>query len=207
MIYDLFSKSSEGSDSAQEIYMPDAEVCLYSFMFSEDEANQMLENLLAGISWTQEKIHLYGKEHNIPRMTAWHGEPDKTYIYSGIRAESMPWTPTLLKIKERIERVSDVTFNSVLLNLYRNGSDSVSWHADDEPELGRNPTIGSVSFGESRTFQMKHKWHKSKRQNITLHNGSYLLMKGTTQHHWLHQIPKSKRQMSHRINLTYRVVK
>jgi alkylated DNA repair dioxygenase AlkB len=141
--------------------------------------------------------------HDLPRLTAWYGDPAKTYVYSGITVRSLEWIAPLLEIKRRIEGVSDYSFNSVLLNRYRNGSDSVSWHADDEPELGQNPLIGSVSFGEARSFQMKHKFLDEKRK-IILEHGSYLLMKGSTQHYWLHQIPKSKRALGERINLTFR---
>ena len=186
--------------------MPDAEVLLYSQLFSEIEAEELFDELRRDVSWKQEKIKLYGKENDLPRLTAWYGEPNKTYSYSGITVESCAWTPTLRKIKKRIERVSNVTFNSVLLNRYRNGSDGLSWHADDEPELGNHPVIGSVSLGEARPFQMKHKTDKKQKQKILLASGSYLLMKGPTQHHWLHQIPKSKRPMNERINLTFRNV-
>ena len=118
---------------------------------------QLKEN----VTWQQEEIKLYGRVIPLPRLTAWFGDEGKTYMYSGITVEPEPWTPTLLQIKNRIEEVSDVTFNSVLLNYYRNERDSVSWHSDDEPELGKNPIIGSVSFGDVRTFQLKHKTDKS----------------------------------------------
>ena len=186
--------------------MPDAEVLWYRRLFSEVEADEWFDELRRDVSWQQEKIKLYGKEIDLPRLTAWYGAPNKTYTYSGIKVEPSPWTPVLRKIKQRIELVSNVTFNSVLLNRYRDGSDGVSWHADDEPELGNHPVIGSVSLGQVRPFQMKHKTDKKQKQEILLASGSYLLMKGATQHHWLHQIPKSKRPMSERINLTFRNV-
>ena len=127
-------------------------------------------------------------------------------MYSGITVEPEPWTPTLLEIKSRIEEVSNVTFNSVLLNYYRNERDSVSWHSDDEPELGKNPIIGSVSFGDVRTFQLKHKTNKSLTISRDLPDGSYIEMAGSTQHHWLHQIPKRTRKIGPRINLTFRII-
>ena len=113
----------------------------------------------------------------------------------------------MLEIREKIEKISKSKFNSVLLNLYRSGSDSVSWHSDDEPELGKNPVIGSMSLGEEREFQMKHKYDRDLKQNILLQHGRFLLMKGKTQHNWLHQIPKSKSIKGERINLTFRVIK
>ena len=206
MTYDLFSSSEDCSDAASRIDMPDAEVLLFASLFSQREANQLLDALRTDILWQQEKIKLYGQLHNLPRLTALYGDPGTVYSYSGITVESTPWVAPLLTIKERIEQVSNACFNSVLLNRYRNGSDSMSWHADDEPELGRNPIIGSVSLGQNRTLQMKHKSEKSNRRDIPLANGSFLLMKGAVQHHWLHQIAKSRRQMGERINLTYRFI-
>ena len=204
MTYDLFPPSGECSPACKRIDMPDAEVLLFPSLFSECEANRLFEILRREIVWQQEEITLYGRVNKLPRLTAWYGDPDTTYRYSGITVESTPWIPALLEIRERIEAVSSARFNSVLLNLYRDGSDSMSWHADDEKELGRNPAIGSVSFGQGRVLQMKHKSDKARRLDIPLANGSYLLMQGQVQHHWLHQVAKSRRQMGERINLTYR---
>lgn len=203
---DLFSDGNDDSDDFKKIIMPDAEVYLYSSLFSLQEANSLHDTLKKEIVWKQEQIKLYGQVHNIPRLSAWYGEPNKSYVYSGIKVESSPWTSTLLQIKKKIEKVSGVHFNSVLLNLYRSGSDGVSWHSDDEKELGENPVIGSVSFGEPRTFQLKHKFKIDQKKKIVLGHGSYLLMRGSTQHQWVHQIPKSKKMMSERINLTFRIV-
>ncbi len=203
MTYDLFADEPGTPGSGVKISMPDAEVVYFLGLFSLSEADLLFTQLQREVTWKQEKIKLYGQVHDLPRLTAWYGDPAKTYIYSGITVRSLEWITPLLEIKRRIEGVSDYSFNSVLLNRYRNGSDSVSWHADDEPELGQNPLIGSVSFGEARSFQMKHKSLDEKRK-IILEHGSYLLMKGSTQHYWLHQIPKSKRAMGERINLTFR---
>ena len=206
MKYELCSDKQNDSGSCIEIDMPDAEVYLYPSLFTQREADDLFDILNNEISWQQEQIKLYGRVHDIPRLTAWYGEPNKSYVYSGIKVHSSPWTPALLQIREKIEIVSGTKFNSVLLNLYRSGADGVAWHSDDEPELGQNPVIGSVSLGEVRTFQLKHKFIKDKKQNIVLEHGSYLLMKGRTQHQWLHQIPKSKKKMGVRINLSFRVV-
>jgi alkylated DNA repair dioxygenase AlkB len=116
------------------------------------------------------------------------------------------WNNDLLIIKEKIEKIAKVNFNSVLLNLYRNGADSVAWHADDEPELGINPVIASVSFGETRIFQFKHQENQALKSQIALENGSLLLMQDTTQHKWLHQIPKTTKILKPRINLTFRII-
>ena len=206
--------AASGEWENTRLAMPDAEVRLYTSFFSQQEADTLLAALTpeAGeIHWKQEKITLYGKTHNIPRLTAWYGDPDNTYSYSGITVEASAWTPTLLNIKQAIEAVSDVRFNSVLLNLYRDESDGVAWHSDDEKTLGKNPVIGSVSLGAVRDFQMKHKTQTDNEGNkpattIRLEHGSYLLMQGPTQHHWVHRIPRSNHPMGPRINLTFRVV-
>ena len=203
MTYDLFADEPGTPGSGVKISMPDAEVVYFLGLFSLSEADLLFAQLQREVTWKQEKIKLYGQVHDLPRLTAWYGDPAKTYIYSGITVRSLEWIAPLLEIKRRIEGVSYYSFNSVLLNRYRNGSASVSWHADDEPALGQNPLIGSVSFGEARPFHMKHKSLNEKRK-IILEHGSYLLMKGSTQHYWLHQIPKSKRAMGERINLTFR---
>lgn len=143
----------------------------------------------------------------IPRLTAWYGEKDTTYVYSGIVLEPISWVEPLILIKNEIEHFSPVKFNSVLLNLYRNGNDSVAWHSDDEPELGQKPVIGSVSLGGTRRFMLKSKDNNnSESYSIDLTNGSFLLMAGDTQKYWLHQIPKTKKEIAPRINLTFRVI-
>ena len=207
IIYDLFSYSNAGSTNCSEIEIPDAEVFLYPTLLSCHEADQLFDTLKNNIIWEKQKIKLYGEVHDVPRLTAWYGDPNKSYIYSGIKLNTNPWNAVLLKIREKIEKISKIKFNSVLLNLYRSGSDSVSWHSDDEPELGRNPVIGSLSLGETRQFQMKHKFNRDLKQKILLQHGSFLLMRGKTQHYWLHQIPKRKNLKGERINLTFRVIK
>ncbi|HUN06562.1 MAG TPA: alpha-ketoglutarate-dependent dioxygenase AlkB [Aggregatilineales bacterium] len=191
----------------QWLSMPDADMTFYPAFFSTDESAALLTALQQGIAWKQEAIKLYGKEIALPRLTAWYGDPGATYSYSGLTVHPLPWTETLLTFKARIESVAGVTFNSVLLNRYRDGRDSVSWHADDEPELGPNPVIASVTFGAARAFQFKHKTLPETRQSVTLTDGSLLLMAGATQHHWLHQIPKVKTKLGERINLTFRMIR
>ena len=205
--YDLFSYSNAGSTNCSVINIPDAEVFLYPSLLSYHEADKLFDTLKKNIIWEKQKIKLFGGVHDVPRLTAWYGDPNKSYIYSGIKLKTKPWNAALLKIREKIEKISKIKFNSVLLNLYRSGSDSVSWHSDDEPELGINPVIGSLSLGETRQFQMKHKFDLNLKQNILLQHGSFLLMRGKTQHHWMHQIPKRKNLKGERINLTFRVIK
>jgi alkylated DNA repair dioxygenase AlkB len=196
----------ENPHEVEEISIQDGELRLYPHLFSPVERKTFLTQLKENVNWQQEEIKLYGRAILLPRLTAWFGDEGKTYMYSGITVEPEPWTPTLLEIKSRIDEVSNVTFNSVLLNYYRNERDSVSWHSDDEPELGKDPIIGSVSFGDIRTFQLKHKTNKSLTISRDLPDGSYLEMAGSTQHHWLHQIPKRTRKIGPRINLTFRII-
>jgi alkylated DNA repair dioxygenase AlkB len=189
----------------KRIDMPDADVILFEGFFDASTSDVFFKELNENAAWRREKIKLYGKRISIPRLTAWYGDQGKSYKYSGITVSPEPWTPALLDIKRAIEAISGIQFNSVLLNMYRTGRDSVAWHSDDEPELGREPVIGSVSLGQTRVFQFKHKI-SGLREEIILRHGSYLLMRGTTQHHWLHQIPKQTTACDSRINLTFRVV-
>ncbi|MEG4282072.1 alpha-ketoglutarate-dependent dioxygenase AlkB [Microcoleus sp. A006_D1] len=185
----------------------DGEVILYPFLFSSTESDQLFLDLNDSVKWKQDIIHLFGKTMPLPRLTAWYGDEGKSYTYSGIEQHPEPWNSTLKSIKSKVEEISEVTFNSVLINLYRDGKDSVSWHSDDEPELGKNPIIASVSFGATRRFSLKHKISKKDKVDIDLPNGSLLLMKGETQHYWQHQIPKNYKLLDRRINLTFRVIK
>lgn len=196
--------------SHQLILNDDGKVTLYENFFSQVESHEIIKILLDEIDWKQEYIRMYGKSMPIPRLTAWYGDNDKAYTYSGIAMNSKEWHPVLLDIKNRIERASDRVFNSVLLNYYRDGNDSVAWHSDNEPELGENPSIGSVSFGETRKFSLKHKSpehpnHK-KLIDVQLTHGSFLLMDGECQSFWLHQIAKTKKNVGARINLTFRFI-
>jgi alkylated DNA repair dioxygenase AlkB len=210
---DLFSGLGFGSATStvsgfikEVLPMPDAKVTFYQDFFNSQKSNEIFQILLSEINWRQDKMKLYGKEINLPRKTAWYGDRDKSYTFSGIHLEPEPWTPTLLFVKERIEEVAEVQFNSVLLNLYRHGNDGISWHTDAEPELGENPVIGSVSFGGTRRFMFRHRQDQELKAEIELIHGSFLLMAGETQHFWQHQIPKTSRNVEPRINLTFRVI-
>jgi alkylated DNA repair dioxygenase AlkB len=185
--------------------LPNADVILYEGLFTQNESETLQKNLIEKIQWRQDKIKMFGKLINQPRLTAFYGDTDKEYSYSGIVMKPIDWNEDLLFIKNRVVEIAKINFTSVLLNYYRDGKDSMGWHSDDEKELGQNPFIGSVSFGESRVFQMRHKIRKEiKRVDIPLTNGSILLMRGATQHFWQHQIPKSSKQLQTRINLTFR---
>jgi len=187
--------------------LPDGDVAFYPAFFTGADADRQLQELRDTTAWRQESIKLYGKPVDIPRLTAWYGDGGAGYIYSGITNVPLPWTPTLLEVKQAVERPSGVVFNSVLLNRYRTGKDSVAWHSDDEKEFGENPVIASVSFGDTRTFQFRHKRRKDLKASVELTHGSLLIMRGATQHNWMHQIPKTTRDVGERINLTFRVVR
>lgn len=202
----LFSQSNQ-KPIRQELDMVDAKVYFYRDFFPKQEADKYFDILMETIDWRQDSIKLYGKQMLIPRLAALYGETDKPYTYSGIQMKPHLWTKELLELKEKIEEEARVTFTSVLLNLYRDGKDSMSWHADDEKELGQNPVIGSISFGEERPFHFRHKKDKTIKEKVLLTHGSFLLMAGETQHHWKHQIPKTSRDIQPRINLTFRVIR
>jgi alkylated DNA repair dioxygenase AlkB len=186
--------------------LPDAEVLFCPAFFPAADAERLLLELRDTTVWRQETLTLYGKRLDIPRLTAWYGDEGTGYTYSGIANVPLPWTPALLEVKKAVEPVAGVIFNSVLLNRYRTGQNSVSWHADDEPEFGTNPVIASVSFGGTRTFQLWHKKQKDLKARVELTHGSLLLMRGGTQEHWLHQVPKTAKNVAERLNLTFRLV-
>lgn len=158
------------------------------------------------IHWKQDHIKLYGKQIPLPRLTSWYGDPGKSYEYSGIRAEPNPWNSGLLHLKSRIDDCAQHSFNCVLLNWYRDGQDSLSWHADDEKELGINPTIASANFGATRDFLVRKNDDHSQKLSIPLKHGTLLLMEGEMQHFWQHSIPKRPKVTENRFNLTFRTI-
>ena len=174
--------------------------------FDEPEASHYYNTLLDEIHWQQDKIKVFGKTYLQPRLTALFGNTEKTYSYSNLTMHPRPFTRTLLEIMARVEAICGISFNCCLANLYRNGQDSNGWHADNEKELGNQPVIASVSFGAERFFHFKHRHKKDLRSKINLTHGSLLIMKGATQDEWLHQIPKTKKNIGKRINLTFRVI-
>lgn len=192
--------------SGQSAGLPADLLEYHSGFFNAAESQIFLNTFINDTPWIQEDIQMYGKLVKTPRLTAWYGDRDKEYIYSGTKHFPIPWTNELLEIKEKIEPVAGVKFNSVLLNYYRDANDSVAWHSDDEPELGVNPIIASVSFGQVRRFDIRHKQDRDRKYSIYLENGSLLIMKGGLQHNWLHQIPKSTKPLKARVNLTFRMI-
>lgn len=186
--------------------MPDADVRLYRSVFSAAQSAKYLRALLADTSWEQHQLVLFGRRIAAPRLSAWYGDADAVYAYSGLQLSPQPWTALLNEIRQRVEALASARFNSVLLNRYRDGNDSMGWHSDDEPELGRNPIIASVSFGATRRFKFRHR-KQGLRATLDLDDGSVLVMAGSTQHHWQHHLPKTKKALAPRINLTFRRVK
>jgi alkylated DNA repair dioxygenase AlkB len=189
-----------------ELQLPNAELIYYPEYFGIEEADQYFNELLQQTNWKQDDIKVFGKTYQQPRLTALYGDSGKPYSYSNITMYPEIFTPLLKKIKSKIEQESGHRFNTVLLNLYRDGQDSNGWHADNEKELGKNPVIASVSFGETRPFHFKHRTIKTERHKLDLTHGSLLIMKSEMQHYWLHQIAKTKKPVSPRINLTFRYI-
>jgi alkylated DNA repair dioxygenase AlkB len=182
----------------------------YWFMsnfLSEDQAIQQESLLLNTIEWKQEEVYVFGKKYREPRKKAWYGDESSVYSYAGKTTHPLPWTEALFQLKTDIEALlPGASFNSVLLNQYRDGNDKMGWHSDNEKELGKNPIIASLSLGATRFFDLKHKRIKSLKKRLELPAGSLLIMCGSTQENWLHQVPQQKRVTSPRINLTFRKI-
>jgi alkylated DNA repair dioxygenase AlkB len=195
------------SQDAFKIDLPESDITYYPTFQSAEKATQLMRILRTTIAWQQDTITVFGKTHHQPRLTALYGNNLRPYSYSNITMYPQPFTKELKEVKTNIESiVSPTVFTSCLLNLYRDGKDSNGWHADDETSLGENPVIASVSLGQERFFHFKHKKDKTLKHKMLLQHGSLLLMKGSTQHNWLHQIPKTSRLIEERINLTFRVI-
>ena len=186
--------------------LSDSAIELHEHFFDAQESGSIMQALISEIDWKQYQIKIFGKTLDQPRLTAYYGEDHPYYAYSNIKLQPIPFTPILVSIKNKIVALTLEKFNGVLLNYYRNGDDSMGWHADDEKELGTNPVIASLSFGASRNFQLQHSLDKSiSKATIVLNDASLLIMKGVTQHFWKHQIPKQKNK-GPRINLTFRKI-
>lgn len=193
-------------NSPQNLLPINGEAYIISNLFSLDDSNRWLKSLTSSIQWRQDEIKMFGKKVLIPRLNAWYGDENVLYSYSGIQLTSNTWTPELLEIKEKIEEITKVRYNGALINLYRNGNDSMGWHRDNEKELGQNPVIASVSLGATRTFRMRNIINKKKLIKLPLTHGSLLIMSGETQHYWEHDIPKELKIQKPRINITFRVI-
>jgi alkylated DNA repair dioxygenase AlkB len=180
------------------------ETRLYPDFFSKKTADFYFQKLQNTLAWKQEPIRLFGKMVMQPRLTALYGDPDRPYGYSGISMIPLLWTEELSEMRNKLQEFSEIEFTHVLCNYYRDGKDSMGWHRDNEAVLGKNPCIASITFGATRLFQVRHYETKSHKINIPLTHGSLLMMSGESQHHWEHQIPKTKKILGPRINLTFR---
>jgi alkylated DNA repair dioxygenase AlkB len=185
----------------------ETEVVYHSEFLPTVMAEHALHDLMLNAAWRQESMRIYGREAAFPRLTAWYGDPGHSYAFSGLVMHPEPWTPLLTDIKTWVEQLSAETYNSVLLNLYRSGSDSISWHSDDERELGPNPTVASVSFGGSRRFMIRERQTKQVVAEVLLEHNSLLVMRGAMMKLYQHQIPKTSAHVAPRVNLTFRTIR
>jgi alkylated DNA repair dioxygenase AlkB len=177
----------------------------YPSWLSHKHAKHLMDYFIEQLKWQQPSITLYGQKRLIPRLQAWYGDPDSQYEYSKLVMQPLPWDKRLEKLKEACEEKCQARFNSVLANYYRHGNDSMGMHADNEPELGKQPVIASLSLGQTRRFMFKN-IHTKETHKIGLEHGSLLIMKGDTQQNWHHGINKSKTQTGPRLNFTFRQV-
>lgn len=171
------------------------------------EKEKLSEINFTNILWQHDKIKMFGKNIFLPRYSAWYGDSDKPYTYSGLTLYPKPWNKGLKYIKSQIDELAKVKFNSVLMNWYRDGEDYINWHTDAEKELGKNPVIGSINFGATRRFIIRRIDNKKEKLELPLKHGTLLIMKGELQHYWQHSVPKEKKVKADRINLTFRVIK
>jgi len=181
----------------------DGELYYLPQFYPREQADVYFQQLYQGLDWQQEQLFIYGRWVKVPRLMAWCGDANATYRYSGVEHRPLEWTAELQEIRSDMETFCKQSFNSVLANLYRDGRDSMGCHADDEKELGTNPTIASVSLGESRLLRFRHTKSGRKLEFDLLH-GDVLIMAGELQHHWRHELPKTSKPKQARINLTFR---
>jgi alkylated DNA repair dioxygenase AlkB len=191
---------------SQRVELPGAEVLYFPRWLPQEQARTALVALRNELPWAQHRIRLFGREVLTPRLCAWVGDTGASYAYSGTRFEPLPWNDTLLALRGRLQCEGMGQFNSVLANRYRDGRDSMGWHADDERELGHEPVIASISLGATRRFRLRHRRDPSQRAELPLEHGSLLLMRGATQANYRHDLPKTTRPVGERINLTFRLV-
>lgn len=190
---------------ARTLVNRDGEALLFEHFIVGEEATALAEQLRQDVNWQTETIVLYGREITVPRQVCWVGDAGIRYTYSGVVHDPLPWPPVLAALRTRVQAFTGHDFNSVLANRYRDGTDSMGWHADNERELGRNPVIASLSFGADRVFKLRHN-KNSETVEVRLGNGSLLLMCGSLQHHWRHCLPKMRGITEARVNLTFRYI-
>jgi len=189
------------------LQLPNAELELHAQWLAPATADQWLAELSAHTLWQQPQVHIYGRQLPVPRLVAWYGDAEASYRYSGLTHQPLPWTPLLAQIRAQVEQAVGQPLNGVLLNYYRDGQDSMGWHSDDEAELGANPLIASLNLGGTRRFDLRRKGSNRIEHSLPLQHGSLLVMRGPTQHHWQHQVAKTRSPCAPRLNLTFRLIK
>lgn len=187
--------------------LADGELEWHARWLDAERASQLLQQLVEQTPWQQPELQLYGKRHLVPRLEAWYGDAEASYRYSGFTHMPLPWTPLLSEIRQQVETAAGQSFNGLLLNYYRDGQDSMGWHSDDEAVLGRNPVIASLSLGGTRRFDLRRKGQSRIAHSLALEHGSLLVMRGPTQHHWQHQVAKTRSACEPRLNLTFRLLR
>ena len=197
---DLFNQNI-----VQNILPFDGEAIYHGLVIDKKQCDFYFQKLFNEIPWENDQAIVFGKHYITKRKVAWFGDKEYNYKYSGVTKQAHIWTPELLQLKQKIEKISETTYNSCLLNLYHTGEEGMAWHSDGEKTLLDNGTIASLTLGAERKFSFKHKQTKQ-RIDVILENGSLLLMKGTTQKNWLHRLPPTKKVFSPRINLTFRTI-
>lgn len=189
----------------QRIEIPDADVRCWPRLALHAAPEEVLRQLIAETPWRAEEITVFGRRHRQPRLTAWYGDAEARYRYSGLDLEPLPWTELLSRVRRAVEGAAGCAFNSVLLNFYRDHRDAMGMHSDDEPELGPEPVIASLSLGATRTFTLKHRSRKDLAPiRLALESGTLLVMRGATQRNWKHGIARQNRPCGPRVNLTFR---
>ena len=218
-LFDSISATDQSCDDngANTINLPNAKLAYIPAWLSPQRSQQLFSALKQDVEWQQTEITLYGNKVAIPRLNAWYGDAHCGYNYSNTYFAPLPWLPIVAQLKRQVEAafidsipaegVEGDYFNSALINCYRGGQDSVAWHSDDEPELGKNPIVASLSLGETRAFKLRHRYNSDLPiHKMLLSEGDLLLMYGTTQHYWHHEIPKTRKPVGERINITFRRV-
>jgi len=200
----MHHKSTESALDFQRVGLADGDAIFGQRIFGTRQANDLFQYLHQACEWRQAQIKLFGKHITSPRLTAWYGE--RPYTYSNLTWPAQPFPQPLLDIKARVEDHSGATFNGVLINLYRDGRDSMGWHSDDEPALGPAPVIASLSFGEARRMAFRRRDDKCQKVTVPLPDDSLLVTRGATQNYWQHAVPKTARAVGPRINLTFRTI-
>ncbi|MBO9768145.1 MULTISPECIES: alpha-ketoglutarate-dependent dioxygenase AlkB family protein [Xanthomonas] len=189
-----------------EVALPGAQIRWQRGWLDAAQADALLQTLLAQVRWEVHRIRMFGRVVDSPRLSSWIGDADASYRYSGTRFAPQPWLDALQPVRARLQAETGHPFNSVLVNRYRSGSDAMGWHSDDEPELGAQPLIASVSLGATRRFAFKHRDDAALKQTLELGHGDLLVMSSDTQRYYKHALPRTARPVGERINLTFRQI-